>query len=218
LDGEIPDALRIKTKNYLENTRSILDYIASDICVYVLKLGAKHKAYFPLQSQSPEHFAKLCKANFPRIESIAPELYTLLRGIQPFESAEFECFRQLAEYSNANKHRDLSAQTFANEKHLASRFMVVRFGDLGETGLGSREVDGYMIADETRSDPFLGSDFIINNIGKVIELPPSACRYISPKFTDSGDDVIVTLINIQSALRKVVELFAEPLYACSASD
>lgn len=96
--------------------------------------------------------------------------------------------------------------------------MVVRFGDLGKTGFGSREADGYIIADETRSDPFLGSDFIIDNIGKIIELDQGAFRYMSPKFTDSGDDVIVTLIAIQTALRKVVELFAGPLYGCSTLD
>jgi hypothetical protein len=189
----------------------VLDYIASDICADVLKLGREHKCYFPLHSRSPEHFTKLCKINFPRLQSVSPKLYGLLRSIQHFESAEFECFRQLAEYSNVNKHQDLSAQAFTNEKYRASRFLVVRLSDIGEIDLFSHKVDGYMIVDETRADPFFGSD-IIDNIGKIIELNPNTIRYTSPKFVDSGDDVIATLINIQTALRKVVDLFSDPLY------
>jgi hypothetical protein len=164
LDGDIPPSLRIKTKNYFENARSVLDYIANDICVDVLGLAEKHKCYFPIYSRSPAHFAKFCDANFPGLERLSPELHALLKSIQPFETAEFTALKLLAEYVNENKHRDLTAQALVEEHHAASRFKVVRFGDISELAVTEEKCDGYLVADETRSDPFLGSDYIITQI------------------------------------------------------
>jgi hypothetical protein len=218
LNGDIPETLWIKTKNYFENARSVLDYIAHEICVNVLKLEANHKCYFPLNLQSPQQFEKFCRKNFPAIEECAPIIYNLLRAVQPFENIEFTCFKQLVEYSNSNKHRDLSEQVFVKENYSVSKFKVVRFSDIEQGNFRVEGVNGYITVDETREDPFLGSDFMLANIGQVIEVSPEAMLFKSPKFADSGDDVITTLVNIQRALRKVVNMFAEPVYGYPAID
>ena len=214
-EGNIPPSLQIKVKNYFENARSLLDYIASDICVHVLRLDEKHKCYFPIYSRSQEDFVRFCKASFPGIERIAPDIYSILVGVQPFQTTEFAPLKQLVKYTNENKHRDLTAHSMVEEIHAASRFMVIRLGDIKPMPSIEGIYDGFLVADETRSDPFLGSDYIIGNIGKVIELDPASFRYTSFKFANSGEDIIVALMNVQSTVTEVVERFAEPLYGQS---
>ena len=44
LDGRVSSNIQIAIKNYLENARSALDYIACDICVEVLHLDRDRKS------------------------------------------------------------------------------------------------------------------------------------------------------------------------------
>src|ERR1039457_6853356 len=76
--GDISPSLQIKAKNYFENARSLLDYIACDICVDVLRLGQEHKCYFPIDSQSEAEFVRFCRKNFPGLERIRPTIFRLL--------------------------------------------------------------------------------------------------------------------------------------------
>jgi hypothetical protein len=204
-------SLQIRTKNYFENARSLLDYIASDICVDVLGLSEKHKCYFPVYSRSEDEFVRFCKRNFPKIENRSPQIFGLLADVQPFRTTEFAALEALAKYTNENKHRDLTAQVMVNESYTASRFKVIRLGD-PVAPTSPEECDGFLIADETRSDPFLGSDFVLGNIGRIIELDPNLMTYRAFKFSGSGDDAIVMLLNIQNAVTKVLERFVPALY------
>ncbi|QXE86901.1 hypothetical protein KP003_00385 [Geomonas nitrogeniifigens] len=212
LDCDIPPSLQIKIKNYFENARSLLDYIASDICVAVLRLSNKHKCYFPINIRTQNEFQKFCKINFPNLETVDSAIYAALANTQPFNTNNLSSLRLLSTYTNKNKHRDLSQQKMVVETHAASRFKVIRFDDIGKEKLIKDLCDGYLIADETKVDEFLGSDYILNNIGNIIELNPASVRYISFKFDDSDQDVIATLINIQTAISDVLERFTEPLY------
>jgi hypothetical protein len=212
LDGNIPATLQIKIKNYFENLRSLLDYIASDICADVLRLRERHKCYFPIYCDSQNDFVRFCGINFPGLETTDPRIYATLANIQPFNTDEFSSLKLLSVYTNQNKHRDLSPQRANEETRAASRFKVIRFSDIGANGLAQDNCDGYLIADETREDPFLSSDYILENIGKVVELNPAFLRYKSFQFTDSGHDVIATLINLHRAVSSVLARFMEPLY------
>lgn len=212
LDGDIPPCLQIRVKNYFENARSLLDYIASDICVGVLGLDKGHKCYFPTRSRSEEELGRYCQKHFPGIEVVAPDIYEALVSVQPFHGNGLAALVKLSEYTNENKHRDLTVQRMIEEPHQPFRFLVVRHG---ETATKSDGCEGYLVADETRQDPFLGGDYVLGNIGKIIEVNPKAFRYLSFKFAETGDDVIVTLMTIQWAVEGVVDRFTEPLYGRS---
>lgn len=212
LDGNIPPSLQIKIKNYFENARSLLDYIASDICVTVLRLSNKHKCYFPINVRSKVEFEKTCRINFPNLEAVDIDIYATLASIQPFKSNDFSSLKLLSSYTNKNKHRDLSQQRVVEETRAASRFKVIRFDDIGEQKLGKDICDGFLIVDETKTDPFLGSDYILTNIGNIVEINPESLRYTSFKFDDTNHDVIAILINIQGAISNVLEHFVDPLY------
>jgi hypothetical protein len=212
VDGGIPPTIQIAIKNYLENTRSILDYIAADICVYVLRLDESHRCYFPIGLRSRDDFLGFCRKNFPRLDSVRPEMCSLLESFQPFSSDAFSALQSLSKYSNWNKHRDLSAQHMVHEAHTASRFRIVRPGETIDL-VSPKDFDGFLYADETRADPFLGSDYVLGNIGKVIVIDPSRLHYTAFKFCESGEDVIATLTNIQDAVEKVLICFEATLYA-----
>jgi hypothetical protein len=64
----IPTEIPVKIKNYLENLRSLLDYIAVDISTYVLNLKQEHKCYFPISCKSATDFKRHMKNNFPNLE------------------------------------------------------------------------------------------------------------------------------------------------------
>jgi hypothetical protein len=212
LDGRVPSNIQIAIKNYLENARSALDYIACDICVEVLHLDSSHRCYFPIGLRSLDDFSKFCRKNFPRLDIVNPKIYALLAIFQPFSGDEFSALQLLANYSNRNKHRDLSAQHMVKESHAASRFRVMRIGESIDSAL-LKDCDGIMYADETRADPFLGSDYILGSIGRIITIDPSVLNYTAFKFSDSGGDVIATLINVQSSVEKAVSYFEVTLYA-----
>ena len=218
LDGNIPSTIQIQIKNYLENLRSLLDYIARDICENVLNLDSGHKCYFPIFCASKKKFINHCKRNFPNLENVDSFIYSKLEDIQAFNTSNFSSLQILSKYVNENKHCDLSEQHVCSETHTASRYKVVRFDDTGKWDPKQDNCDGYLIADETGKDSFLGSNYILQNIGKVIELDPSMFNFISFKFTDSGDDVIAALITLHNTVSKVIDIFIEPLYKKYAID
>lgn len=218
LEGNIPSTLKIQIKNYLENLRSLLDYIASDICEDVLNLDSGHKCFFPIFCDSQTKFINHCKKNFPDLENVDSHIYSKLEDIQAFKTGDFSSLQILSRYVNENKHCDLSEQNVCVETHAASRFKVISLYDTGKSNLKQDNCDGYIIADETGVDPFLSSDYILQNIGKVIELNSNMFRYISFKFTDSNDDVIAILITLHSTISRVINIFVEPLYKKYALD
>ena len=48
----ISPKLSVYIKNYLENLRSPLDYLASEICEKILSKSKAHKAYFPISCEN----------------------------------------------------------------------------------------------------------------------------------------------------------------------
>ena len=71
-NAQTPTTLTIKTKNYLENLRSIFDYIAFDICQFILALGEHHKCYFPIACKDAQSFATHMRRYFPQLNRVNP--------------------------------------------------------------------------------------------------------------------------------------------------
>jgi hypothetical protein len=212
MDGDLPAKIQIKIKNYFENLRSILDYIAHDICENILDLDDRHKCYFPIWCETENKFTSFCHKNFPNLENIDPKIYSELKRIQPFRTDDFYLLKLLTNYVNKNKHCDLSSQELKIEKTNISKFKVIKFEDAGKISQSKDNCYGYLVADETGNDPFLGSEYILGNIGNIIEINPDKFTYQSYSFLDSDDDVIATLMNLQSSVSNIVEFFIEPLY------
>ncbi len=211
---EIPVALFIKLKNYFENIRSLLDYIAFDICQLVLNLDEQHRGYFPICCKDAQSFRRFVAKNFPRLKHKAPAIYHELEQVQPYRNKEFQPLLQLSRLVNQNKHCKLTQQETRVTKYKFSRFKIIRHCDLGvELDAKTEGCDGFIIADETgTSDDFSSSDLVRSNIGKIITLDPNAMQYTSFAFTESGEDVIALLLNCHRTIEKIISRFKRIFY------
>lgn len=96
---------RVTIKNTMENLRSVLDYIAIDINN---KLSSpKSKAYFPY-SKERELFNNSVQKNLPNLNIELPNIYNLIKEIQPFESGD-DWLSVICNLVNFAKHNDLSS-------------------------------------------------------------------------------------------------------------
>lgn len=105
-----PD-LKVKIKNLCENLRSVLDYLAHDIRESKCSQPKKNdRFYFPILPDTMQFESKM-REWFPRLDSIAPELWSYLESIQPYQGAEAEWLGQFNRLNNENKHSSLVEQT-----------------------------------------------------------------------------------------------------------
>jgi len=112
---------KVELKNILENLRSVLDYLSGDI-LSSLKRKTKSiklpdKVYFPY-GQRENHFKKSIKRNLPSLKEEIPEIYNLLRNIQPFVSND-NWVVDLCSLTNDAKHNQLSKTI--NKKSIMTR-------------------------------------------------------------------------------------------------
>jgi hypothetical protein len=108
-DQAISPDLRVKIKNFFENLRSVLDYIACDICDSLCGGGdPRVRVYFPIFA-TRENFESNVRQRFPDIQSIAQDLWDYLEGIQPYHDA-YKWLGVFGEITNLNKHRNLVPQ------------------------------------------------------------------------------------------------------------
>lgn len=212
LNQEIPISIEIQVKNYLENLRSVLDYLAADVCENVLNLGVKHRTYFPMCFENEKIFVNHCKKYFPKLSEVDSELYSTFENIQQYKTDKFILLKTLTKLVNHNKHRTISKQNRKIENYSFSRFKVVRPSECKTTEFNSKEFDGLIIADETGEDEFLGSKFILENLGNVIELKGQNPDYITFEFAETGLNVIATLINLYNTVSDIIQCFESPLY------
>ena len=129
---EISASLKIKIKNYCENLRSILDYIAHDIKEqYSSPLTEKDKIYFPISAKLAG-FHNNTNKWYPNLNQTCPELFNYLQSIQSFSNADNQWLIWFNEVNNKNKHHKLMPQ---KEKLLASSY-----GNLDDTFAQHREL------------------------------------------------------------------------------
>jgi len=107
----IDPELQILIKNYLENLRSALDYLAREILENILLEEKNKKVYFPItkKNQSFNDFKSLIGKYLPRLDSIRKDIFDALEKIQPYHD-DYEWLADFAILVNNYKHQDLTPQ------------------------------------------------------------------------------------------------------------
>lgn len=101
------DRVKVKIKNFFENCRSPLDYIANYIHETYC-LGKKQNLYFPIR-HTEKKFKEYMKTSYFGLEKSNINLYNLLESMQPYH-LEYTWLRDLSTLVNHNKHQNLSRQ------------------------------------------------------------------------------------------------------------
>ena len=107
---QVRSDLQVDIKNFCENLRSVLDYIAHDIReTHCASAYPKARFYFPILSNRAD-FEAQAKKWFPGLDATVPDLWNFLESIQPYHepSRWIGAFNRI---NNDNKHGNLVAQT-----------------------------------------------------------------------------------------------------------
>jgi len=140
-------------KNYLENLRSALDYVAHDIYEGISPSYKEDiKLYFPIRTTKHE-FDVLIQKDFATLEARFPEVLDLLERNQPFD-IKGRWLEELNKLTNENKHRDLTPQVkkeipqSLSMSHNGATIKMGRGGSM-RIGLGGIvRLGGALIADD----------------------------------------------------------------------
>ena len=119
-DREILPQLKIEIKNYLENLRSVLDYLANEINErYCSK---KTKVYFPTSCYNHNAFASYMRRYFPGLQVAKKDIYDKFESFQSYVPKAPKCLPLFASLVNENKHDRLSPQTRTEKRGLKIDF------------------------------------------------------------------------------------------------
>ena len=192
----IPSSLQIDIKNYMENLRSALDYIAHDI--YEQQI-APHRAstgkpeiskiHFPY-GKTENDFKSGVGSNLPELKNVSQDLYSTLETIQPYKTEDnwlFDFCRTL----NEKKHDTLTPQKKEERRGLDIDFggEKIQMGpgsSISGTGFIGAKAGGIHLQGDTIS----GDSPAQRISGKAKQ---TIIRWISFKFADTGVEVLPLL-------------------------
>ena len=107
---KVSQALRINIKNFCENLRSVLDYLAHEIREkYCTHANPKDRFYFPIRLDYST-FESTLRKSFPDLKSSCPDLWDYLESIQPYHPG-YVWLSHFNQLNNENKHGSLVEQT-----------------------------------------------------------------------------------------------------------
>lgn len=192
----IPSSLQIDIKNYMENLRSALDYIAHDI--YEQQI-APHRAstgkpeiskiYFPY-GKTENDFKSGVGSSLPELKNVSPNLYSTLEAIQPYKIGDNWLF-DFCSTLNEKKHDTLTPQKREEKRGLNIDFggAKIQLGpgsSISGTGFIGTGTGGIHLQGDTIS----GDSPAHRTSGKVKQ---TIIRWISFKFADTGVEVLPLL-------------------------
>jgi hypothetical protein len=111
--------LRVDIKNYLENLRSVLDYLAHEIHEKHCSLSKNKKYYFPILPDVERFNVNMGKW-FPSLEVDNSKIYSYLESIQPYNLA-YRWIGQFNTVNNENKHNSLVEQTKRQDVEITAK-------------------------------------------------------------------------------------------------
>jgi hypothetical protein len=199
----ISPKLSVYIKNYLENLRSPLDYIANEICEKILLKTEISKTYFPISCENNKAFISHMSKNLPGLDVANTQLYGILEEFQPYSNFDIHELTKLSKFVNENKHNKLSPQTRTERKGLVIEFPG---GSRISMGPGS-SISG--------SGTIRSGDSWISPAGGIIsgdsparvgggEVKQTVTRWISFTFATTDDDVLKLLKNCRKDVDKIL--------------
>lgn len=106
----IAASLKVDIKNYCENLRSVLDYIAHEIREkYCPNANSTDHFYFPILPDASKFASKTARW-YPGLQIASPIVWSQLEKHQPYQSGN-AWIGQFNKINNENKHGALVAQT-----------------------------------------------------------------------------------------------------------
>ena len=189
-------SLQIDIKNYMENLRSALDYIAHDI--YERKIAPNRasagkseipKIYFPY-GKTEDDFKSGIGSSLPELKNISEDLYNALEAIQPYKIGD-NWLHDFCCILNEKKHDKLSPQEREEKRALKIDFGRAKI----QMGPGSSISGAGFIGTGTggvilQGDTISGDSPAHRTSGRVKQ---TVIRWISFRFADTGVDVLSLL-------------------------
>ena len=106
----VPLELSIKIKNFCENLRSALDFLAHETYEWLWPHRTIPKQLaFPMAFEKSKARATI-NTQFPELRTREPELWQFIEDFQPYHTKSGKWLRHLVRVTNDNKHWDRSAQ------------------------------------------------------------------------------------------------------------
>ncbi|WP_089371172.1 hypothetical protein [Dokdonia pacifica] len=163
---------RVLIKNVLENLRSALDYVAHDISD---KLSSPNsRVYFPYAKNLNE-FERSVKRNLPNLDKEFPDIYNIIKSIQPFESSS-NWLILVCGLVNAAKHHNLNE---IEEKDIIHGFMGggMHLSNVGSFNIKNAKLNGLNIKSIVVKEGEL-EELILDNFSELVFLKKSLVTFL----------------------------------------
>lgn len=143
----VPAGLSIQTKNFLENLRSALDYIAQGL-YEAAGIRRRAKVYYPYTNENAtsRQFARILQDRMPGYSHARPDVAEVLKGLQHQTGNSFEWVPLFMALTNRRKHRNLGDHPVIKMRRLRISFkghQVVRAPLIindGEINIGGQRI------------------------------------------------------------------------------
>ena len=198
----VSQTLAVKIKSYLENLRSPLDFLASEIAEKRLVLGSSHRCYFPVACENLAAFQAHMLKNLPNLSETHHELYQAIEAVQHFTSGGCKALPKLSKLVNENKHNRFSEQTKTEQRTLKIDFpggSGIRMGP-GSSITGSGMISSGGGAVILTGDSISGDQPArkTRNVKQTVEV------WVSFSFHETGDNVLSLLRHCLDDVERIV--------------
>lgn len=206
---DISYKLKVEIKNYLENLRSVLDYLANEINEKYCT--TKTKAYFPMYCKDSTRYGKFMERYFPGLKDKNRSLYNLLESYQPYAPKALSVLSSFGILVNENKHEELSPQTKEEKRGLKLDFR----GGGGITLLPGASIKGTGRIISGRSTISLNGDTVSGD-SPLSQIPDDITQtvivWVSFRFDCINEEVLLFLNRILTTVRNISDDLAKILW------
>lgn len=111
----VDQLLLVEIKNYLENLRSALDYLAKEVLDRFCNKNKGNLGGFPVVRQQKD-FAARINGMLPGLFASRPDIYQMIKACQPYTSPGNEWLGKFNALCQENKHEQFSPQSRLEQK------------------------------------------------------------------------------------------------------
>lgn len=209
---EIPTSLRIDVKNFMENLRSAMDYIAHDVYEAAIEKYREQTSknqvkniYFPY-GKDKNDFKSRTESNLPELELLNKKVYSIIESIQPHFCGENWLY-DFCNILNEKKHERLTPQEKEERRGLKIQFPGGASITMGPgssiSGSGIIQSGGSKIV---LNNDLVSGDFPAKNIYGNTE--QTIMVWVAFKFSETNIEVLPLL---EKAFKKI-EVITKDIY------